>query len=74
MADLVLKQIPVEISDVRFHSAKRIKKGRKVGHAIWMWMLSVCDSDVNTMNQVRRFNDTVGVAAAVSRSVIIGPQ
>ena len=73
MADSLLKQISVEISDVRFHSIRQSKKGRKMGHAIWMWMLSVCDCDVNTMNQIREFDDTVGVAASVSARGIIGP-
>ena len=76
MADMVVNQIPVEIDDVVANLAarKRSHKFRKIGRALWRWMLSLCDWNVSTMNQVPKMDNTVGVAASVSARMIMGPQ
>ena len=76
MADMVMKQIPVEISDAVANLAerKRSQKSRKIGRAIWRWMLSLCDWNEATMNQAPEMNDTGNVGASISARLISGPQ
>ena len=76
MADFVLKQIPVEMSEevANLAARKRSQKSRKIGRAVWRWMLSLCDWNEATMKQAPGLDNSKGVGASVSAHLVAGPQ